>query len=255
MGQEKLNLSVFTDVDELNALGGSKLKNMLLISKLKNGGTIFERSERIWMTRGKNLNKFSRRIIQKKRKIDAEKKIILTKEKRLSNLSAIFHDILENTIAHIEMKSVKTYQEIISERTEEKKYSHSPDQKCDVLFLKNPLKLPMGPDDKPIPYWLYKLHGLNRKFECEICGNRVYEGRRAFEKHFQESYHQQGMHALSIDNTKIFFELTKIRDVVKLWHIVKSKQQGFVSVQEFEDFDGNVYDTETYTLLKKQGIV
>ena len=29
-------------------------------------------------------------------------------------------------------------------------------------FIYNPLKLPMGPDGKPIPYWLYKLHGLNQ---------------------------------------------------------------------------------------------
>jgi hypothetical protein len=35
----------------------------------------------------------------------------------------------------------------------------------------NPLKLPLGWDGKPIPYWLYKLHGLNMEFKCEICGN------------------------------------------------------------------------------------
>ena len=29
-------------------------------------------------------------------------------------------------------------------------------------FVYNPLKLPMGWDGKPIPYWLYKLHGLNQ---------------------------------------------------------------------------------------------
>jgi len=34
----------------------------------------------------------------------------------------------------------------------------------------NPLKLPLGWDGKPIPYWLYKLHGLNLEFKCEICG-------------------------------------------------------------------------------------
>ena len=34
----------------------------------------------------------------------------------------------------------------------------------------NPLKLPLGWDGKPIPYWLYKLHGLNLEFTCEICG-------------------------------------------------------------------------------------
>ena len=32
----------------------------------------------------------------------------------------------------------------------------------DEEFIYNPLKLPMGPDGKPIPYWLYKLHGLNQ---------------------------------------------------------------------------------------------
>jgi hypothetical protein len=37
-------------------------------------------------------------------------------------------------------------------------------------FLYNPLKLPLGWDGKPIPYWLYKLHGLNLEFKCEICG-------------------------------------------------------------------------------------
>jgi splicing factor 3A subunit 3 len=52
-------------------------------------------------------------------------------------------------------------------------------------FIYNPLKLPLGWDGKPIPYWLYKLHGLNQEFKCEICGNYSYWGRRAYEKHFQ----------------------------------------------------------------------
>lgn len=32
----------------------------------------------------------------------------------------------------------------------------------------NPLKLPLGWDGKPIPYWLYKLHGLGVEFRCEV---------------------------------------------------------------------------------------
>ena len=48
----------------------------------------------------------------------------------------------------------------------------------------NPKSLPMGWDGKPIPYWLYKLHGLGQEFKCEICGGASYWGRRAFEKHF-----------------------------------------------------------------------
>lgn len=41
----------------------------------------------------------------------------------------------------------------------------------------NPLKLPLGWDGKPIPYWLYKLHGLGVEYRCEICSDGVYMGR------------------------------------------------------------------------------
>lgn len=43
-------------------------------------------------------------------------------------------------------------------------------------FVYNPLKLPLGWDGKPIPYWLYKLHGLNLEFKCEICGECSWAG-------------------------------------------------------------------------------
>ena len=49
----------------------------------------------------------------------------------------------------------------------------------------NPLKLPLGWDGKPIPYWLYKLHGLGVEYRCEICSDHVYMGRKNFERHFQ----------------------------------------------------------------------
>ena len=40
----------------------------------------------------------------------------------------------------------------------------------------NPLNLPLGWDGKPIPFWLYKLHGLGVEYKCEICGNESYWG-------------------------------------------------------------------------------
>jgi hypothetical protein len=73
--------------------------------------------------------------------------------------------------------------------------------------VNNPLKLPLGFDGKPIPYWLYKLHGLNVQFTCEICGNATYWGRRAYETHFKESRHQHGMRCLKIPNTRAFAEV------------------------------------------------
>jgi splicing factor 3A subunit 3 len=44
----------------------------------------------------------------------------------------------------------------------------------------NPLKLPLGWDGKPIPYWLYKLHGLGVEYRCEICSDQVYMGRYVY---------------------------------------------------------------------------
>jgi hypothetical protein len=32
-------------------------------------------------------------------------------------------------------------------------------------------------DGKPIPYWLFKLHGLNIEYKCQICGGFSYWGR------------------------------------------------------------------------------
>ena len=84
-------------------------------------------------------------------------------------------------------------------------------------FIYNPLKLPLGWDGKPIPYWLYKLHGLNQEFQCEICGGATYWGRRAFERHFREYRHQASMRFLGIPNTKNFYEITKVADAQKLW--------------------------------------
>ena len=43
----------------------------------------------------------------------------------------------------------------------------------------NPLKLPLGWDGKPIPYWLYKLHGLGVSFSCELC-SATYQGEISF---------------------------------------------------------------------------
>jgi len=67
---------------------------------------------------------------------------------------------------------------------------------------------------RPIPYWLYKLHGLGIEYKCEICGNYSYWGRRAFERHFQEWRHAYGMKCLRIPNTIHFKEITSINDAL-----------------------------------------
>ncbi|KAF8848089.1 hypothetical protein BDZ45DRAFT_811050 [Acephala macrosclerotiorum] len=123
----------------------------------------------------------------------------------------------------------------------------------------NPLKLPLAWDGKPIPFWLYKLHGLGVEFKCEICGNYVYMGRRAFDKHFNEARHIHGLKCLGITNTTLFREITDIADAVKLWDKIQrdktkaKKDDG--SVVQMEDAEGNVMPEKVYYDLQKQGLL
>lgn len=64
-------------------------------------------------------------------------------------------------------------------------------------------------------------HGPLQEFKCEICGEASYWGRRAFERHFKEWRHQNGMRALGIPNNKLFFEVTSIADAQELWRNVQ----------------------------------
>ncbi|KAF0641562.1 hypothetical protein FPSE5266_05801 [Fusarium pseudograminearum] len=123
----------------------------------------------------------------------------------------------------------------------------------------NPLKLPLAWDGKPIPFWLYRLHGLGVEFPCEICGNFVYMGRRAFDKHFNEARHIYGLKCLGITNTTLFRDITGIAEALQLWEkIQKEKKRSTVdegSVVQMEDGEGNVMPEKVYYDLQKQGLL
>lgn len=125
--------------------------------------------------------------------------------------------------------------------------------------IHNPLKLPLAWDGKPIPYWLYKLHGLGVEFPCEICGNFVYRGRRAFDKHFNEYRHIHGLRCLGITNTTLFREITKIDEAQRLWEkLEQDKRKSKLvneSVEEMEDASGNVMPRKVFEDLQKQGLL
>ncbi|KAF8351610.1 hypothetical protein F5887DRAFT_1094502 [Amanita rubescens] len=135
----------------------------------------------------------------------------------------------------------------------------APEEEKEEERIYNPLKLPLGWDGKPIPYWLYKLHGLGVEYKCEICSDYVYMGRKNFDRHFQESRHAFGMRALGLPNTKHFHEITRIEDALSLAE--KLKQEGRHEIfeqetmEELEDDEGNVYNRKTYEDLKKQGLI
>ena len=68
-------------------------------------------------------------------------------------------------------KQSSTYQEIEAERRQQSAYEilakatqlgaqSDGDEDEEDQAKYNPKSLPMGWDGKPIPYWLYKLHGL-----------------------------------------------------------------------------------------------
>jgi splicing factor 3A subunit 3 len=123
----------------------------------------------------------------------------------------------------------------------------------------NPLKLPLAWDGKPIPFWLYKLHGLGVEFKCEICGNYVYMGRRAFDKHFNEARHIYGLKCLGITNTTLFREITGIDDARKLWDKIQSDKKKARAddggIVQMEDAEGNVMPEKVYLDLQKQGLL
>lgn len=123
----------------------------------------------------------------------------------------------------------------------------------------NPLKLPLAWDGKPIPFWLYRLHGLGVEFPCEICGNYVYRGRRAFDKHFNESRHIYGLKCLGISNTHLFRDITDISEALKLWDKIQRDQKKNKvddgSIVQMEDAEGNVMPEKVYYDLQKQGLL
>ncbi|EEB05561.1 U2 snRNP-associated protein sap61 [Schizosaccharomyces japonicus yFS275] len=139
----------------------------------------------------------------------------------------------------------------------------------------NPLKLPLGWDGKPIPYWLWKLHGLGKEFPCEICGNYVYLGRKAFDKHFFEQRHIYGLKCLGITASPLLNQVTSIDEAVQrmltnilllrtitnysVWQKIKQKSRkndiDISAINEMEDDEGNVMSEKVYNDLKAQGLL
>ncbi|KAF8460627.1 splicing factor 3a subunit 3 [Kalaharituber pfeilii] len=190
------------------------------------------------------------------------------REFRVQKLAELLSKEREDTKVNVERKQSLTERErqmeleaLLRESTTDpsssKKDSDNDSENEDKIY--NPLKLPLAWDGKPIPYWLYKLHGLGVEFPCEICGNFVYMGRRAFDKHFNEWRHTHGLRCLGITNTTLFREITKIDEAVKLWEKIqtdkKKEKQLQESVTEMEDEEGNVLPYQVWLDLKKQGLL
>lgn len=152
-----------------------------------------------------------------------QRKAIASDEALVRRMYELLTEVVHGTMAYLELKQTRTHEELQAE-IEEEEAGHFSDVDVDEAIADgdddeqpfyNPLNLPLGWDGKPIPYWLYKLHGLGVEFKCEICGNHSYWGRRAFDRHFQEWRHAFGMRCLKIPNTKHFHDITLMRDAIQ----------------------------------------
>ncbi|XP_044467412.1 splicing factor SF3a60 homolog isoform X2 [Mangifera indica] len=265
-----IDLDYYSSVEELMEVGPEKLKEALAALGLKSGGTLQQRAERLFLTKHTPLEKLDKKHFAKglhgpekngvappPQEVSNLKDIALM-EAKVQKLCDLLEETIERTKQNVEKKQALTYEEMEAEREEEETQvdTESDDEEQQIY---NPLKLPMGWDGKPIPYWLYKLHGLGQEFKCEICGNYSYWGRRAFERHFKEWRHQHGMRCLGIPNTKNFNEITSIEEAKDLWKKIQERQ-GVNKwrpdlEEEYEDKEGNIYNKKTYTDLQRQGLI
>ena len=269
-----LDLDAFDAADELEVLGADRLKLALSALGLKCGGTLQQRAQRLFSVKGKSLEDVEASLFAKGRPrpaaaLSPEERVhteegaraLAHEEHRITALCAQLSGVIAATLGRIEKRQAQTYEEILAEAEEDEDLPVAEDgdeEDDEDEYIYNPLKLPLGWDGKPIPYWLYKLHGLNLEYKCEICGGASYWGRRAFERHFKEPRHEAGMKALGIPNSRQFFEVTTITDAVSLWKTLQQREAGGFKAEEdeeYEDDQGNVFNRKVYGDLTRQGLL
>lgn len=204
-----------------------------------------------------------------------KERAVADREHRVRRLASTMQTEREDTRVNVERKAGMTDKERKQEQEaqllEEDAFATAPTNGADADSddeeekVYNPLKLPLAWDGKPIPFWLYKLHGLGVEFPCEICGNYVYMGRRAFDKHFSEQRHVYGLQCLGITRaTGLFREITGIQEAERLWEKLESDRQkelarkggeGGEGVVEMEDHEGNVMPKRVYDDLARSGLL
>ena len=195
-----------------------------------------------------------------------KERAVAEREFRIKKLASAMQTERSDTRVNVERKQGMTEKERAQEI--EALYAQSADapgaaengeEGDDEEKIYNPLKLPLAWDGKPIPFWLYKLHGLGVEFQCEICGSYTYMGRRAFDKHFSEARHLYGLKCLGITNSSLFREITGIEEARRLWGKIqedkKQESSKTENVVQMEDNDGNVMPEKVYYDLQKQGLL
>ena len=256
-----LDLTSFTTWEELASLGLDRLKSALMALGLKQGGTLNERAQRLFSCKGKDLKDihpslFAKSKPGKSKDSEAWKEVALL-EAKIHAMVELLDEERAATKENIQRKQARTTEEREESDDEEVPDDDSDEEESEVIY--NPKNVPLGWDGKPIPYWLYKLHGLNITYSCEICGNHTYKGPKEFQKHFSEWRHAHGMRCLGIPNTAHFANVTVIEDAISLWQKLKASKEverwKADVEEECEDSGGNVVSRKTYEDLRRQGLL
>nr|CAD7263075.1 unnamed protein product [Timema shepardi] len=257
-----LDLSAFSSWEELASLGLDRLKSALMALGLKCGGTLEERAQRLFSTKGKKSLDPSLFTKNKPGKVGRGKESerqrdVAFLEAQVYRFTELVSEQRNATKENVQRKQARTEGERDDSDADASASESDDDDDSDVPY--NPKNLPLGWDGKPIPYWLYKLHGLNISYNCEICGNFTYKGPKAFQRHFAEWRHAHGMRCLGIPNTAHFANVTQIEDALALWEKLKSQKQCErwqpEQEEEYEDSLGNVVNRKTFEDLKRQGLL
>ena len=221
-------------------------------------------------SKSSDLSGACEKLLEQRKNELIKKQTIERKEQMISLYGNLLKDVKESTKGNVERRQALTAEERLAAEAEseddqdELQGNNKDSDATDANELEdgriyNPLKLPLDWDGKPIPFWLWKLHGLGVPFPCEICGNYVYMGRRAFDQHFYEWRHSHGMKCLGVPNTSHFFQITKIDEVKRLWDKMRKTAKAEALrpdwMEECEDASGNVYDRRTFEDLKRQGLI
>eukprot|EP00172_Hildenbrandia_rubra_P002951 Plantae.Rhodophyta-Hildenbrandia_rubra.ctg4220.p1 GENE.Plantae.Rhodophyta-Hildenbrandia_rubra.ctg4220~~Plantae.Rhodophyta-Hildenbrandia_rubra.ctg4220.p1 ORF type:complete len:501 (+),score=106.81 Plantae.Rhodophyta-Hildenbrandia_rubra.ctg4220:2619-4121(+) len=229
-----------------------EMKDALRSLSLKYGGTAKQRAQRLYKAMTDEAG---------------SGRIFIMEATILFLLKDVLEEERASTIVNVEKKLSLSYEEIEAERVAlenvEQGFTASKlnagEAKDDERMLDNTKNVPLGWDGRPIPFWLYKLYGLNHEFKCEICGNATYKGPRTFQRHFTDPQHIQGLRCLGISYSKQYYMVTRIGDAKRLREKIENdanNMQFDADIdEEFEDAEGNVMNKKTYGDLVRQGLV
>eukprot|EP00056_Hartaetosiga_gracilis_P012478 m.199172 g.199172 ORF g.199172 m.199172 type:complete len:519 (+) comp13694_c5_seq1:1023-2579(+) len=263
-----VDLDPYTSASQLENLGMDRLKSGLMACGLKVGGTLQQRAQRLFSTKGVPKEQWPKSIKAKKTasktgsSVD-ERKLVAAAEAVVYTVCRLLAEVRQNTMENVERKMARSSVELENEDEDEEEMPEielvESDDEDDEPKKGKKASMVVGWDGKPIPYWLYRLHGLNVIYTCEICGNHAYRGPKNFNQHFTEWRHAHGMRQLGIPNTKHFAHVTNINDARKLWAALKDKKakERFEADQEeeYEDSRGNIVTKKTYEDLLRQGLL